>query len=390
MSGIYIHIPFCKQACSYCDFHFSTSLKHKTDLINAIIKEIVLKKDLLDSTIQTIYFGGGTPSLLNIDELKLIIETLYKNYNIAQNVEFTLECNPDDLTLEKLKELKEVGVNRLSIGTQSFFDEDLQFFNRAHNAKQAEQSILLSQDVGFNNITIDLIYNTPTLSMKKWEQNLAKIEQLNVPHLSAYTLTVEPNTALHHQVKTKQTTLPTDDEAIEQFKYLMGFTKNIGLTQYEVSNFGKEGFYSVHNSNYWKGVEYLGIGPSAHSYIKSPLERDVILSLSKDRGMLRSWNISNNINYIKALNEKTIYFEEELIDEKTAYNEYVLTRLRTIWGIEAEYIVANFNADINQHFKKELDNYLKTSYLQTQNKVITLTQEGIFIADKIASDLFYV
>jgi oxygen-independent coproporphyrinogen III oxidase len=391
MAGVYLHIPFCKQACSYCDFHFSTSLKHKTDLINALIKEISQKKGHINAEINTIYFGGGTPSLLSKEELLRIIDALYKNYKIAKEIEFTFECNPDDLTQQKLKELKEVGINRLSIGTQSFFDEDLLFFNRAHNANQAEKSILMSQDVGFENITVDLIYNTPALTTKKWEQNLKKIEQFNVPHLSAYTLTVEPNTVLHHQVKTNQTQLPTDEEAIEQFKYLMGFTQNIGLTQYEVSNFGKEGFYSQHNSNYWKGKEYLGFGPSAHSYIKSPLE-DPVPNLVREgeRGMLRSWNVSNNSQYIKAIQNNESFSEEEVIDKKTAYNEYVLTRLRTIWGIEKDFIATNFNLEINQHFNVELDKYLKTSYLQTENNKITLTQEGIFIADKISSDLFFV
>ena len=385
MAGIYLHIPFCKQACSYCDFHFSTSLKHKNDLIAALIKEIVHKKGVLNSGINTIYFGGGTPSLLKLNDLKLIIDALYNNYNIAENIEFTFECNPDDLTQHKLKELKEVGVNRLSIGTQSFFDEDLQFFNRAHNSKQAEESILMSQDLGFENITIDLIYNTPTLTMQKWEQNLAKVNLLNVPHLSAYTLTVEPNTALHHQVKTNQTALPTDEEAIAQFKLLMEKTKSFGLTQYEVSNFGAKGFYSQHNSNYWKGEEYLGFGPSAHSYFKvSPLKRGVGGVFS------RGWNISNNIKYIKALNEEGVYFEEEIIDEKTAYNEYVLTRLRTIWGVDKNFIKENFNIEINRHFNKELEQYSKSSYLQTEKNKITLTQEGVFIADKISSDLFYI
>lgn len=385
MAGIYLHIPFCKQACSYCDFHFSTSLKHKTSLVNALVKEIIQKKDFLTTEINTIYFGGGTPSLLSNDDFLLINEALQKNYKVANNIEFTVECNPDDLTKHKLKELKQVGVNRLSIGTQSFFDEDLQFFNRAHNAKQAEQSILLSQDIGFENITIDLIYNTPTLTIQKWQQNLDKVNQLNVPHLSAYTLTVEPNTALHHQVKTNQTRLPTDEEAIAQFKMLMAKTKSFGLTQYEVSNFGAAGFYSKHNSNYWKGEEYLGFGPSAHSYQKnSPLKREGG-GVSK-----RSWNVPNNIRYINAINNEEKYNEEEIIDEKTAYNEYVLTRLRTIWGIEKDYIKTNFNSLINKHFNKELGKYSNTSYLQIENEKINLTQEGIFIADKISSDLFYI
>ncbi|MCB0409777.1 MAG: radical SAM family heme chaperone HemW [Flavobacteriales bacterium] len=374
MAGIYIHIPFCKQKCSYCDFHFSTSLKHKDDLIQALIKEIEQKKELISEPISTIYFGGGTPSLMTNDDFLLINETLLKNYNIIEKPEFTVECNPDDLDKQKLIDLKNSGVNRLSIGTQSFFDDDLQFFNRAHNSKQAKESILLAQDIGFENITIDLIYGTPTLDMKKWEENLNQIEKLKIPHLSAYTLTVEPKTTLHHMVKTNQTQLPTDEETIEQFKTLMNRTKEIGLTQYEVSNFGKEGFYSQHNSNYWKGINYLGFGPSAHSFIENK----------------RFWNVSNNIKYIEAISKNLNYFEKELIDEKTAYNEYILTRLRTIWGVNLSFLKTTFNQKIVEHFQKEIHPYLNSSYLQTENESITLTKEGIFIADKISSDLFYV
>ncbi len=374
MAGIYIHIPFCKQKCSYCDFHFSTSLKHKGDLIQALIKEIEQKKELISEPISTIYFGGGTPSLLTNDDFLLINESIRKSYNIIDKPEFSVECNPDDLYNQKLIDLKNSGVNRLSIGTQSFFDDDLQFFNRAHNSKQAKESILLAQDIGFENITIDLIYGTPTLNMKKWEENLNQIEQLKIPHLSAYTLTVEPKTALHHQVKTKQTQLPTDEETIDQFKTLMARTKEMGLTQYEISNFGKEGFYSQHNSNYWKGVNYLGFGPSAHSFIENK----------------RFWNVSNNIKYIEAISNNLNYFEEELIDEKTAYNEYILTRLRTIWGVNLSFLETTFNQKIVEHFQKEIHPYLNSSYLQTENESITLTKEGIFIADKISSDLFYV
>ncbi len=374
MAGLYLHIPFCKQKCSYCDFHFSTSINNKPNLVEALIKEIKQKKELLKDEISTIYFGGGTPSLLNIKELNDILNAIHQNYNVSKTAEFTFECNPDDLTQQKLSDLRGAGVNRLSIGTQSFFDEDLLFFNRAHNSEQAERSIKLSQDLGFDNITIDLIYNTPTLTMDKWEQNLNKMIALNVPHLSAYTLTVEPNTLLHHQVKTQQTSLPSDEEAIAQFKLLMQLTKESGLTQYEVSNFGKEGYYSKHNSNYWKGIEYLGIGPSAHSFYDNK----------------RSWNVSNNTKYIKALQNDDPFCEEETIDSKTAYNEYVLTRLRTIWGIDLNFVSANFDEKINKHFNKELTKYLKTPYLKVSKNIITLTQEGIFIADKISSDLFYI
>jgi len=374
LSGIYIHIPFCKQKCSYCDFHFSTVLKYKSDLLKALIIEIEQQKEWLKTPVKTIYFGGGTPSLLTINDLKLIVNALYKNYNIAEKIEFTLECNPDDLTLQKLKALKKIGVNRLSIGIQSFFNDDLQFFNRAHNAQEAEKSILMSQDAGFKNITIDLIYGTPILTIKQWEQNLKKVAQLNIPHLSAYSLTIEGKTALHHQVKTGKITPLNDKKTILQFKLLMQQTSAMRLTQYEVSNFGKEGHFSQHNSNYWKGVEYLGFGPAAHSFVNNK----------------RFWNVANNAKYIKAIHNKLPYFEEEIIDEKTAYNEYVLTRLRTIWGINVNYIDKNFSNKIKTHFKKELTIYINSPYLRQDKNIITLTKEGIFIADKITSDLFFI
>lgn len=374
MAGIYIHIPFCKQSCSYCDFHFSTSLKHKPDLVKGILSEIELRKEQLTGEINTLYFGGGTPSMLKGDELSRIIDGVYKNYNVASEIELTLECNPDDLSQKKLKELQSSGVNRLSIGVQSFNNEELAFFNRAHNSTEAESSIKRSQDVGFENITIDLIYGSPILTDKIWLENLQKVNNFNVPHLSAYGLTVEPKTKLAHQIELGQLPQLNDDNMIAQFKTLIEKTAAFGMTQYEVSNFGKEGFYSKHNSNYWKGEEYLGFGPSAHSYI----------------GNKRVWNVANNIKYIKALVNKKVFFEEEIIDEKTAFNEYVLTRLRTIWGIDVKYISNNFSDEINDHFKVEIKPYLNSSYLEIEKNTITLTQEGIFIADKITSDLFMV
>ena len=374
MSGIYIHIPFCKQKCSYCDFHFSTSLKNKTALIDSMRKEIIIRKDYFKEHISTIYFGGGTPSLLEIGELKLLIEAIHQNFNVSKNVEFTLECNPDDLTKQKLIDLKSAGVNRLSIGTQSFFDDDLQFFNRAHSAKEAEKSILMSQDIGFENITIDLIYGTPTLTQQKWEYNLKKVEELNVPHLSAYSLTVEPKTAIHHQLKTKKIQLLPEENVIEQFNTLMDFTAQIGMIHYEISNFAKEGYFSQHNSNYWKGEKYLGIGPSAHSFY----------------GNKRVWNVSNNSNYIQAIQNNTSFSEEEIIDERTAYNEYVLTRLRTLWGIDLKYLNSNFNSKFFNYFNIEVKKYLDSNHLQKFENTITLTKKGIFIADKISSDLFFV
>lgn len=379
MAGIYIHIPFCKQKCSYCDFHFSTNFKYKSELLAALQKEIILQKDHFKTeTINTIYFGGGTPSVLTEKELNLLLDAVYRNYQVNEKVELTMECNPDDITSKKINEYKKNGVNRLSIGIQSFFNDDLQFFNRAHNANEAEQSILKTQDAGIDNITIDLIYNSPLLTLKKWEQNLDKFIGLNVPHLSAYTLTVEPKTALHHLVKTKQTTLPTDEQAIEQFKLLKEKTKQAGLIHYEVSNFGKEGYFSRHNSNYWKGENYLGIGPSAHSFIKNTTSQK------------RSWNVANNTQYIKALNQGTPYFEEEFIDETTAFNEYILTRLRTIWGLELEYMKNTFNPVLLDHFEKELEVYKNSELITISKNTVTLTTKGIFVVDKITADLFYV
>ena len=384
MSGIYIHIPFCKQSCNYCDFHFSTSLKHKSELVAAIIKEIINRKNQTNGVVNTIYFGGGTPSLMSNDDLLMLIDVVYKNYNVAEKIEFTIECNPDDLTQQKLIELKNIGVNRLSIGVQSFNNDELRFFNRAHTATDAERSIKLSQDAGFDNITIDLIYGSPLLTNKSWIKNLHKVNELNIPHLSAYSLTVEPKTALGHQIKTGKIPALNEENIINQFKLLIKKAEEMGFTQYEVSNFAKEGYYSQHNSNYWKGEEYLGFGPSAHSYTKSPLKRG-------QRGVLkRSWNVANNIKYINALNQGSNYFDEEKIDEITAYNEYILTRLRTMWGIDVNYIKTNFNEKINQHFQQELIPYLKSSYLHQLNNKVVLTHQGILMTDKITSDLFYV
>jgi oxygen-independent coproporphyrinogen-3 oxidase len=339
-----------------------------------LIKEIEDKKTLITTKINTIYFGGGTPSLLNRNELKLIIDSIYKNYKVAKDIEFTLECNPDDLSKEKLKGLNDVGVNRLSIGVQSFNNEELKLFNRAHSANEAESSIKRSQDVGIENITIDLIYGSPILTDEVWLSNLQKVSDFDVPHLSAYSLTIEPKTAIEHQITTGAIPVLNDEKTIVQFKTLIQKTKEFGLTQYEVSNFGKEGFYSEHNSNYWKGKEYLGFGPSAHSYV----------------GNKRLWNVSHNIKYIKTIEENETYFEEEVIDERTSYNEHVLTRLRTVWGVEEDYIEQNFSNKIYRHFKQELQPYLNSSYLQQQNNKVTLTDKGVLITDKITSDLFYV
>lgn len=342
-------------------------------MLEALKKEMVLRKSELSEPVNTIYFGGGTPSILAEKELNELMELIHDSYAIGSQIEFTVECNPDDLSPDKLIQIRNVGVNRLSIGVQSFRDEELLFFNRGHNAKQAKQSILDAQNAGFSNITIDLIYGAPTLDQKAWESNLNQFEALNLPHLSAYTLTVEPKTAIHHSVSTNKITMPQDDLVIAQFNQLRQRTKDMGLVHYEVSNFGKEGYFSQHNSNYWKGVHYLGFGPSAHSF----------------DGNSRRWNVANNMKYIAALNANGSYFEQEEIDVATAYNEYILTGLRTIWGIQKSEILERFGPKLKAHFDAELEKLLKTSYLQIENDKITLTPEGLTVADGIASDLFF-
>ncbi|HFS66657.1 MAG TPA: radical SAM family heme chaperone HemW, partial [Flavobacteriia bacterium] len=284
MAGIYLHIPFCKQACYYCDFHFSTSLKKKSTLIQALAKELILRKNELQESIETIYFGGGTPSLLTKFELSFLLKTIYQNYNVVASPEITLESNPDDLDKEKLTNFKKIGINRLSIGVQSFFDEDLQALNRIHTAKEAIETLKIATKL-FDNITIDLIYGIPSLTKDKWLKNLEIAFDLSIKHISSYALTVEPKTALYKFIETKKYPNVEDSLALQHFKILQEETKKKGFIQYEVSNFGKPGYFSKHNTSYWLGKSYLGVGPSAHSY----------------HNYERSWNINNNAKYIKAI-----------------------------------------------------------------------------------------
>ncbi|MCT4622111.1 MAG: radical SAM family heme chaperone HemW, partial [Schleiferiaceae bacterium] len=315
MAGIYLHIPFCKQACHYCNFHFSTSLKVKEDLVRALTKEIEIRKDYLDDEkIQTVYFGGGTPSLLSEKDLELIFDSIHKYHNVQDNVEVTLEANPDDIDSEKLTTWKKQGVNRLSIGIQSFFEEDLVWMNRAHNGEQANRSLRLAQDYSFTNITADLIYGLPH---GHWQENIEQMINFGIPHISSYALMVEEKTALHHFVKTGKTTLPKDEKAAIDYQVLCHELKKAGYAHYEISNFAKEGFRSQHNASYWKGVPYLGIGPSAHSF----------------DGKNRQWNVANNAQYIKNVNSNLSFSEQEVLSNSDRYNEYVMTGLRKAEGI---------------------------------------------------------
>lgn len=374
MAGIYIHIPYCKQKCSYCDFHFSTNLQSKSLLIKAINKELEMRKDEINQPLETIYFGGGTPSILSENELESIFNTISKNYSTSQIKEITLEANPDDLTKEKLAFLKSTPINRLSIGVQSFFEEDLRLMNRAHNALEAEKSIKIAQDFGFDNITIDLIYGSTTTTDDMWRKNLQKAIELEVPHISSYALTVEEKTVLDHQIKKGETKPIDDNRQNDQFQILVDTLTNNNFIQYEISNFGKENYFSYHNSNYWKGVPYIGIGPSAHSY----------------NGKQRAWNIANNSKYIQSIQQNIFPHEIEVLNELEQFNEMIMIGLRTIYGIDLNRLNSEFSPKLIQYFNQEIEKLLQENLIEKQANKIILKPEAKFFADGIASRLFYV
>ncbi|MDB5134017.1 MAG: hemW [Mucilaginibacter sp.] len=373
MAGIYLHIPFCKQACHYCDFHFSTSLTYKSELIKALLQEISLQKNFLkNETIETIYFGGGTPSLLTGEEINLLIEKITNIYTVSSGAEITLEANPDDLGIEKIKTLKQTAINRFSIGIQSFFDDDLTWMNRVHRATEAEASIKRAQDAGFENITADLIYGYPLLTDQKLKYNLDKIFELKVPHMSAYAMTVEPRTALASFIKKKKQLPMSDEQSAGQFVQLMDAMQLHGFEHYEISNFCLPGHYSRHNTNYWKGVKYLGIGPSAHSY----------------NGELRQWNIANNAKYIQAIDKKEIPAEIEILTEANRLNEYIMTSLRTQWGLDLDQLNTIATGSAEQ-LLIEANNFFDKGWINRNAQTIYLTQNGKLYADHIASGLFF-
>ncbi|SDR73138.1 oxygen-independent coproporphyrinogen-3 oxidase [Gillisia sp. Hel1_33_143] len=372
--GIYIHIPFCKQACHYCDFHFSTSVKKKEELIQMICKEILLRKDeITQELVQTIYFGGGTPSLLSELELKQLLTTIEDNFEVSSTVEITLEANPDDLTADKVKELKLAGVNRLSIGVQSFFEEDLQLMNRAHNANEALTSIKLAKQY-FDNISIDLIYGMPEMSVERWEENIDIALSLDLPHFSCYALTVEPNTALKKFID-KGKIEPVDDEVASiHFDLLTNKLKSAGFVQYEFSNYGKPGYFSQNNTAYWMGKTYMGVGPSAHSF----------------NGNQRKWNINNNSLYINAIENDKIPAQKEELSLTDRYNEYVMTRLRTMWGISLEEVKKDFGTNYKKYLLEQSVNLIKEGLLILENESLKVSDKGKFLSDGISSELFYL
>jgi oxygen-independent coproporphyrinogen-3 oxidase len=374
MSGIYIHIPFCKQACYYCDFHFSTSLMKKEEMIQALCQEIVLRKSEFESDIvETIYFGGGTPSLLSIEEINTILQTIHQHYKLISNPEITLEANPDDLSSSKIIDLAKSPINRLSIGIQSFFEEDLQLMNRAHNADEAKKCLEIATQY-FDNITIDLIYGIPGMSTTKWLQNIETALAFNIPHISSYALTVESKTALKKLIETGKIKEPKDEITQEHFSVLVKKLEENGFIHYELSNFGKENYFSKNNSAYWLGKKYLGIGPSAHSY----------------DGIYRSWNIANNSIYIKKIQENLLPNEIEKLSMSDRYNEYIMTGLRTIWGVSLIKIEKDFGQDKLKYLHKQTQKSLNDGLLVLDNNILKTTLKGKFLTDGIASDLFWI
>ncbi|HEY6143847.1 MAG TPA: radical SAM family heme chaperone HemW [Flavobacterium sp.] len=374
MSGIYIHIPFCKQACHYCDFHFSTSMKKKDEMVLALAKEIQMRKSELENdVVETIYFGGGTPSVLTTEEIELLIAEVYKNYKVGENPEITLEANPDDLSKERIIELSKSPINRLSIGIQSFFEEDLKMMNRAHNSEEAV-ACLETATKYFDNISLDLIYGIPGMSNEKWKQNIEKALSFGIPHISSYALTVEPKTALSKLIQTGKIAKPQDEVAEAHFQILVETLEKNGFIHYELSNFGKENYFSKNNSAYWLGKKYLGIGPSAHSY----------------DGISRSWNVANNSIYLKSLAENKLPNEIEILSKTDRYNEYIMTGLRTIWGVSLGRIEQEFGNDYLNYLQKQSRKFIDDELLSVENNILKPTPKGKFLTDGIASDLFYL
>jgi len=375
MAGIYIHIPFCKKACHYCNFHFSTSLKLKKNLLIALLKEIELQKNYLrQKSVETIYFGGGTPSLLNIDEFKRIFDKLDQTFNLSNVKEITLEANPDDLNINYLTQLKQLPINRLSIGIQSFNDEDLQWMNRSHTANEALACIKNSQSIGFTNLNIDLIYGIPKNVSNSFKQNLDTFLSLNIPHLSAYCLTVEAKTVLSHQINKGESAAVDEHQASIEMLYLMQYLKQQGFEQYEISNFAKNEQYAQHNTNYWKQISYLGLGPSAHSF----------------DGLNRQWNVSNNAMYLKYINNNDVFFKKETLSNQNRFNEYIMTALRTQWGIDLNYLEEAFDGNYIQHLFECLNTgkYQKEVHYTIKKDHIILLKKGKLMADGIAAEFF--
>ena len=386
MAGIYIHIPFCKQACYYCNFHFSTSLALKDEMINCLIKEIEIRHQYLlnysgkdiailsseDEPIETIYFGGGTPSLLSTRQIERILSFIKKNYHVAAGAEITLEANPDDIDAEKLSGWKKSGINRLSIGIQSFIERDLLWMNRAHNSEQAIECIQLALQSGFNNFSIDLIFGVPDLSNEEWERNVQKVIDLQVPHIACYALTVEPKTALYKMIQLKKKEDINTDVQATQYVMLMQMMHDAGYEHYEISNFAKPGYRSQHNSSYWQGKKYIGIGPSAHSY----------------NGSSRMWNRANNAAYVQSIQQNIIPFEKETLTQQQKLDEYIMTSLRTMEGMDLRFIEDHFSTHDRKRIEVVINENIEKACFIIRDDKVMLTDEGKLFADGISVKLF--
>lgn len=374
MAGIYIHIPFCKQKCTYCDFHFSTTFEvYRKEMIATICQEITLRADELKGEyLKSIYFGGGTPSLLTEQELKDILAPIKRLFDIEEGAEITLEANPDDINQQQLKIWKAAGINRLSIGIQSFRAEDLSWMNRAHSVEEAENAVRLAQAAGFSNLTVDLIYGLPNLSLDEWENHVQKVIDMGVAHISAYCLTVEEKTALNKLVKEKKIIPANEDQQSDQFELLISMTEAAGFEQYEISNFAKNGHYAVHNTNYWTGQMYLGVGPSAHSF----------------NGVSRRWNVSNNRKYMESMGNDSSWFSTEKLSVNERWNELLLTGLRTNFGVSIDQLKGIHQ--ITPAFEAKIAEFVAYGWMEKSPTLLRLTKEGKLKADYIASELFLI
>jgi len=373
LAGIYIHIPFCKQSCHYCNFHFSTSTKNKDEVLDAIENEIKQKGQATNEAISTIYFGGGTPSILDVNEINSIIKRIYKEFNVESEAEITIEANPDDLNKEKIINLSLTEINRLSIGVQSFIDKELRIMNRAHDSKKALNSIEISKKY-FNNISIDLMYGVPESTLESWTYNLDTVSQFDINHISSYALTLEPKTALESFVRKLVVEMPEEELVYDQYNLINKKLEPLGFINYEVCSFAKENFFSKNNSAYWLRKKYIGIGPSAHSF----------------DGKSRSWNISNNKKYIDQIKKGKSFYKKEKLSKVDQYNEYVMTGFRTIWGVSANFIENNFNSKFKNYFTDRIQKHIDQKNIIVKDDIYTTTNEGRFLADGISSDLFLV
>ncbi len=381
MSGIYIHIPFCRQACHYCNFHFSTSLKLKEALIAALVTEIHLTSTIHSTltfpiekeSCETIYFGGGTPSMLETDDLLLILNALHSKFLIGNETEITLEANPDDITPAKLERWKRVGINRLSVGIQSFQENELRWMNRAHTSLDSLRCLDEIKDAGFTNYSVDLIYGSPLLSNKDWENNVTTVIKKDIPHISCYALTVEPKTALDKMIVQKKKAAVNPETQAEQFLLLMDWMEKSGYEHYEISNFAKPGMRSKHNSSYWQGKHYYGYGPSAHAY----------------DGKIRKWNIANNALYIQSLQKNRMPFEQEVLTKTQQLNEYIMTALRTMEGVDLEKVSVDYGKEYSEKLQCAAYKFILNEKIENIPAKLILTREGKLFADGIAADLFF-